>query len=52
MVASKTELLLFSSSVKISKFTKKGFWRRIKIFAKSFEGLAVLSIHMRALSTF
>ena len=41
MVASKTVLLLFSSNVKSSKFPKKWFWRRIRIFANYSKGLAV-----------
>ena len=52
MGASKTTLLLFSSNAESSKFPKKLFWRRIKIFAFYFEGLAVFSVHKRALSTF
>ena len=36
----------------IKKLSKKGFWHRSKIFAKSFKGLAMLSSPNRALSTF
>ena len=42
VVALKATLIFLSS-----KFPKKFFWRRIKIFANYFVGLAVLFIHKR-----
>ena len=46
LATSKTALPLFSSDVK-SKFPKKGIHHCIKIFARFFKGLAVLSPHKK-----
>ena len=35
---------------KLTKFAKKWFWHRIKIFVKFFKGLAVLSVCKKAFS--
>ena len=48
----KQHFCCFPAMSESSKFPKKWFWRRIKIFANYFKGLRVLSIHIRALSIF
>ena len=48
----KQHLYCSGAMSKSSKFPRKCFCPSIKILAKLFEGLAVFSIHKRALSTF